>query len=67
MGYVKGKLHNYNDLFIFLDFLKEKGGRIDLYLPFNGFSVSVCYDGKFFYILSDEESKSPKFSLIKFL
>jgi len=67
MGYVKGKLNKYNDLFVFLDFLKEKGGRIDFYLPFNDFSVSVCYDGKFFYLLSEEESKSPKFSLLKFL
>ncbi len=67
MGYIKGKLNNHNDIFIFLDFLKEKRGRIDFYLPLDGFSISLCYDGNFFRLSSDKGSKNPKFELIKFI
>lgn len=47
---VKGRLKSLDDLRIFVDTLKDKGGRLELYLPHFNEEVVICYDGINFYL-----------------
>jgi len=65
MQYVRGKLAKPQDLVILLDIVKDKTGEVRLYLPLQQIEVSICYDGKNFYLSSDDGN--PKFQLTKLL
>ncbi len=71
MQRVKGRLNSLDDLIIFVDRLKDTGGRLELYLPYFNEEVTICYDGINFYIstnISDfPEKKALKIFIEKWL
>ncbi len=50
MQHVKGRLSSLGDLLIFLDRLKESGGRLELYLPYYNEEIVICFSGTSFFI-----------------
>lgn len=50
MQRIKGRFNSIEDLIIFVDRLKETGGRLELYLPYYNDEVVICFDGLNFYI-----------------
>ena len=59
MQRIKGRLSNLEDLIIFIDRLRESGGRLELYLPLGNEEIVICHNGINF-ILASSNSEFPE-------
>ena len=67
MQRIKGKLSSLEDLIIFVDRLKEEGGKLELYLPSSGDEFTICFDGINFYLSTNISDFSEKKALKVFI
>ena len=67
MQRVKGRLNSLDDLIIFVDRLKDTGGRLELYIPLFNEEVVICYDGINFYLFTNNPDFPEKKALRVFI
>jgi hypothetical protein len=64
MQLIKGRIFKIKDLFILLDMLSEKGGKLTLYLPYRDKEINLCSKGRSFLI---EGEGDPTFKFLNFV
>ncbi len=51
---MKGKIRKFEDVWVVIDLLKEKTGKLYLTLSREGSKLVLCYDGTLFYVEGDD-------------